>query len=63
VIILGNGLTNASAVTFGGVAAKFVPLEASEIKAVVPKGAANGYVKVTTSTGAILSTLVPFYVP
>jgi uncharacterized repeat protein (TIGR03803 family) len=63
VIILGNGLTGASAVSFGGTAAKFAVMQPTEIKAIVPVGAVSGYVKVTTSTGAVLSTLTPFYVP
>jgi hypothetical protein len=63
VIILGNGLTGASAVTFGGAPAKFAVMQPTEIKAIVPAGAPTGYVKVTTSTGAVLSTLTPFYVP
>jgi uncharacterized repeat protein (TIGR03803 family) len=63
VIIMGNALTGASAVSFGGLAAKFAVMQPTEIKAIVPKGAASGYVKVTTSTGAVLSTLTPFYVP
>jgi uncharacterized repeat protein (TIGR03803 family) len=63
VIILGNGLTGASAVSFGGTAAKFAVVQPTEIKAIVPAGAPSGYVRVTTSTGAVLSTVTPFFVP
>ncbi len=61
VIILGNALTGATAVTFHGVSAAFSVLSDTEISATVPAGAATGAVKVTTPT-TTLSTNVAFRV-
>jgi uncharacterized repeat protein (TIGR03803 family) len=48
IIILGNNLTDATSVTFNGVAAPFTVVRGSEIKTAVPTGAATGLVEVTT---------------
>jgi uncharacterized repeat protein (TIGR03803 family) len=62
VTILGNGLTDASAVTFHGTAAEFTVVSATEITTTVPGGATSGAVKVTVP-GGTLSTDVAFLVP
>ncbi len=59
VLILGNGLTGASAVTFNGTSAAFNVLSDTEIQATVPSGATTGVVQVTTPDG-ILSSNVAF---
>jgi hypothetical protein len=62
VIIDGNGLAGATAVSFGGVAATtFNNLSATQVSAVVPSGAASGPVSVTTSAGPV-SSLIRFTV-
>lgn len=61
VLILGQGLTGSTSVTFNGVAATFTVVSDTEITATVPKGATKGIVTVTTPTGMI-STTVLFYI-
>jgi uncharacterized repeat protein (TIGR03803 family) len=55
VIILGNGLTGTSSVTFNGVAAAFAVKSDTYIKATVPKGATTGVVSVVTPSGTLKS--------
>ena len=55
VIILGNGLTGSTSVTFNGTAATFTVVSATEITATVPTGATAGPVEVTTPTGTLKS--------
>jgi uncharacterized repeat protein (TIGR03803 family) len=62
VIILGTGLTGATAVSFNGTAAKFKVVSASEITTTVPISATSGTVTVTTSAGKKLSSRVTFQV-
>ncbi len=62
VIILGNDLTGASAVRFGGTAATFTVESSTEIKATVPSGATTGTVDVTTSSGSALASNLSFRV-
>jgi uncharacterized repeat protein (TIGR03803 family) len=50
VIILGNGLTGSTSVTFNGTSATFTVVSDTEITATVPTGAATGTVTVTTPT-------------
>ncbi len=61
VIVLGNALTGASAVSFNGTPAVFTVVSATEIVATVPIGATNGLVTVTTPNGTLNSN-VPFHV-
>jgi uncharacterized repeat protein (TIGR03803 family) len=61
VLILGQGLTGATSVTFNGVPAQFTVNSDTEITTSVPAGATTGYVKVTTPSGT-LSTKVIFVV-
>jgi uncharacterized repeat protein (TIGR03803 family) len=63
VTILGNGLTGATAVSFNGTAATYTVVSASEITATVPTGATTGKVRVTTSTGAVVSSVGSFRIP
>jgi uncharacterized repeat protein (TIGR03803 family) len=53
--ILGTTLTGASSVTFGGIAATFTVLSASEITTTVPAGALTGSVKVTIHATTLTS--------
>jgi uncharacterized repeat protein (TIGR03803 family) len=55
VIILGNGLTGSTSVTFNGVAAAFTVESDTYIKATVPKGATTGVVSVVTPSGTLKS--------
>jgi uncharacterized repeat protein (TIGR03803 family) len=55
VIILGNGLTGSTSVTFNGVAASFTVESDTYIKAAVPKGATTGTVSVLTPSGRLNS--------
>lgn len=55
VIILGNGLTGSTSVTFNGVAAPFTIESDSYIKAIVPTGATTGAVSVVTPSGTLTS--------
>jgi uncharacterized repeat protein (TIGR03803 family) len=55
VLILGNGLTGSSSVTFNGVAAAFAVESDTYIKATVPTGATTGTVSVVTPLGTLNS--------
>ncbi len=55
VIILGNGLTGTSSVTFNGVPAAFAVKSDTYIKATVPAGATTGTVSVVTPAGTLNS--------
>ncbi len=55
VIILGNGLTGSTSVTFDGVEAAFTVESDAYIKATVPKGATTGAVSVVTPSGTLNS--------
>ena len=55
VIILGNGLTGSSSVTFNGVTAAFTVKSDTYIKATVPAGATTGTVSVVTPSGTLKS--------
>jgi uncharacterized repeat protein (TIGR03803 family) len=55
VIILGNGLTGSTSVTFNGVAAAFTVESDTYIKATVPTGATTGTVSVVTPSGTLNS--------
>lgn len=58
VIILGNGLTGSSSVTFNGTVAAFTVVSDTEIAATVPTGATTGTVSVVTPTGTLNSNPV-----
>jgi uncharacterized repeat protein (TIGR03803 family) len=60
--ILGTDLTGAISVSFNGTAAAFQVVSGSEITTTVPTGATTGTIEVLTSTGATLSSNVPFRV-
>ena len=62
VTILGNGLANASSVTFNGTAATITADKSSEITTTVPTGATTGTVEVTTAKGKKLKSNVVFRV-
>jgi uncharacterized repeat protein (TIGR03803 family) len=55
VIILGNGLTGSTSVTFNGVEAAFTVESDTYIKATVPRGATTGTVSVVTPSGTLNS--------
>ena len=55
VIILGNGLTGTTAVTFNGTTAEFIVISDSEITTTVPDGATTGAVQATTPSGILSS--------
>ena len=55
VLILGNGLTGSTSVTFNGVAAAFTVVSDTFIKATVPAGATTGAVSVVTPSGTLNS--------
>jgi uncharacterized protein (TIGR03437 family) len=55
VIILGNGLTGSTRVTFNGTAAAFTVESDTYIKATVPAGATTGVVSVVTPSGTLKS--------
>ena len=55
VIILGNGLTGSTSVTFNGVEAEFAVESDTYIKATVPAGATTGTVSVVTPSGTLNS--------
>jgi uncharacterized repeat protein (TIGR03803 family) len=55
VIILGNGLTGSTSVTFNGTTATFTVVSDTEITATVPTGAGTGVVEVTTPSGVLKS--------
>jgi uncharacterized repeat protein (TIGR03803 family) len=58
VVILGNGLTGTTSVTFNGIAATFTVASPTEIKTTVPTGATSGKVQVTTPHGVLTSNVV-----
>jgi len=55
VVILGNDLTGATAVSFNGTPAVFTVVTETEITTIVPTGATTGYVSVTTPQGPLAS--------
>jgi uncharacterized repeat protein (TIGR03803 family) len=55
VLVLGNGLSGTSSVTFNGAAANFTVESDSYIKATVPRGATTGTVSVVTPSGTLKS--------
>jgi uncharacterized repeat protein (TIGR03803 family) len=55
VVILGNGLTGSTSVTFKGVAAEFTVESDTYIKATVPAGATAGTISVITPSGPLNS--------
>jgi uncharacterized repeat protein (TIGR03803 family) len=55
VLILGNGLTGSTSVTFNGIAVEFTVESDSYIKATVPAGATTGIVSVVTPSGMLNS--------
>jgi len=55
VLILGNGLTGSTSVTFNGVAAEFTVESDTYISATVPTGATTGTVSVVTPSGTLNS--------
>jgi uncharacterized repeat protein (TIGR03803 family) len=57
VTILGTTLTGANSVTFGGIAATFTVVSASEITTTVPAGALTGSVNVTVGANTLTSAL------
>ena len=58
IIVLGSGLSAASAVNFNGMPAVFRVVSGTEIVATVPIGATDGFVTVTTPGGALTSNKV-----
>jgi uncharacterized repeat protein (TIGR03803 family) len=61
VLLLGQGFTGATSVTFNGVSATFTVNSDTEITTTVPTGATKGYIEVTTPSGMV-STKVFFTV-
>jgi uncharacterized repeat protein (TIGR03803 family) len=57
VVILGNGLTGTSSVTFNGIAASFTVESDTSIKTSVPAGATTGAVQVVTPSGTLTSNV------
>ncbi|HYA23881.1 MAG TPA: IPT/TIG domain-containing protein, partial [Terriglobales bacterium] len=57
VIILGNGLTGSTAVSFNGTAATFTVVSSTEITTTVPTGATTGTVKVTMPSRTLKSNV------
>lgn len=55
ILILGNGLTGSTSVTFNGVPAKFTVVSDTYIKATVPTGATTGTLSVVTPSGTLNS--------
>jgi uncharacterized protein (TIGR03437 family) len=62
VIILGNGLTGATRVTFNGTAATFSVVSDTEITTTVPAGATTGSIQVVTASSSTLSSNAAFVV-
>jgi uncharacterized repeat protein (TIGR03803 family) len=62
IAILGNGLEGSTSVSFNGIPAATFTSSRTAIKVVVPAGATTGTVEVTTATGKILKSNVPFYI-
>lgn len=56
VLILGNGLSGSSSVTFNGIAARFTVESDTYIRATVPAGATTGVVSVVTPSGTLDSS-------
>ncbi len=61
VVILGQGFTGTTSVSFGGISAEFTVQADTYLIAKVPAGASTGYVTVSTPNGALTSN-VPFQV-
>jgi uncharacterized repeat protein (TIGR03803 family) len=59
ILILGNGLTGSTSVTFNGTSASFSVVSDTEISATIPAGATTGTMQVVTPS-TTLSTIVPF---
>ena len=57
VLILGNNLTGATAVSFNGTPATFTVVSDTEIETTVPIGATTGTIQVTTATGTLNSNV------
>ena len=55
VLILGNGLTGSTSVTFNGIPATFTVESDTYIQATVPAGATTGKVSVETASGILNS--------
>jgi uncharacterized repeat protein (TIGR03803 family) len=55
IVILGNGLTGSSSVTFNGAAATFTVVSDTEITATVPSGATTGSIQVVTPSRTLFS--------
>jgi uncharacterized repeat protein (TIGR03803 family) len=55
VILLGNGLTGSTSLTFNGTAATFSVVSDTEITASVPSGATTGTIQVLTPSGTLTS--------
>ena len=55
--ILGTDLTGATSVSFNGTAAEFKVVSKSLIETLVPTGATNGFVTVTTPTRTLKSNV------
>ncbi len=55
VVILGNGLTSSTRVTFNGIPATFTVSADTYISATVPFGATTGPIVVTTPAGTLTS--------
>ena len=62
ITILGNDLKGSTAVSFNGTAATTFTASNTAIKVTIPVGATSGTVEVTTATGNILRSNVPFRV-
>jgi uncharacterized repeat protein (TIGR03803 family) len=62
VIVLGNNLSGATAVSFNGTAASFQVVSSTEIAATVPAGATDGPLTVTAPGAGTLESNLPFYV-
>jgi len=58
IIILGNGLTGSTAVTFNGTTATFTVVSDTEITATVPAGATTGTIQVVTAGTTLKSNAV-----
>ena len=58
VVILGNTLAGATAVSFNGAVATFTVVSDTEVRAIVPTGATTGFVTVSTPDGKLTSNVV-----
>jgi len=58
VLILGNGLTGTTSVTFNGTPATFTVSRNTAIRTTVPVGATTGTLEVTTPSGTFKSNVV-----